>query len=90
MTIAGILLVAVPAVFLFIFLLKVFNWLYLTLWTPKELDLSDYGGCRPHGTLSLPSNRTPKSWAVITGASDGIGAAFAKVAWCINCNSYPI
>lgn len=63
----------IPSAFLLIFLYKLVNWIYLTLWTPKELDLSAYGS-RPKN-----SARTPKAWALITGASDGIGASFAKV-----------
>lgn len=68
----GLLLSLVPAAFLLLFLVKVGNWLRLTLFTSKSssaLDLSAYGG----------NGRSKRAWALITGASDGIGAAFAKV-----------
>lgn len=66
-----ILFTALPATFLFLFLFKLANWLNLTLFPSKSdsLDLSAYGG----------NGRSKRAWALVTGASDGIGAAFAKV-----------
>ena len=63
-----LILTLIPTVFLFLFLFKLLFWLNLTLF-PGVLDLSAYGG----------SGRSKRAWALITGASDGIGAAFAKV-----------
>jgi hypothetical protein len=62
------LLTLIPIAFLSLFLFKLAFWLKLTLF-PAALDLSAYGG----------SGRSKRTWALITGASDGIGAAFAKV-----------
>ena len=71
MTVFSLILTAIPSAFLFIFLLKLANWLNLTLFPSKSdaLDLSAYGG----------NGRSKRAWALVTGASDGIGAAFAKV-----------
>lgn len=64
----ALILTLITTAFLFLFLVKLFFWLKLTLF-PGVLDLSAYGG----------SGRSKRTWALITGASDGIGAAFAKV-----------
>ena len=77
--ISSFVTVLVPSAFLLIFVTKLANWIYLTFWTCSELDLSIYGGRREKQKYSYSSSRTPKAWALITGASDGIGAAFAKV-----------
>lgn len=60
----------IPTVFLVVFLARLLNWIYLTfIASSKPLDLSAFGG----------NGRSKRAWALITGASDGIGAAFAKV-----------
>ena len=61
----------IPAAFLLVLLGRLFNWIYLTfVVSSKPLDLTIFGG----------NGRSKRaSWALITGASDGIGAAFAKV-----------
>ena len=69
------LLIVIPSTFLLVFLVKLFSWIYLTVFPSKDFDLSAYGGSK---VVEGPM-RNPKSWALITGASDGIGAAFAKV-----------
>ena len=69
------LLVLIPSTFLLVFFVKLLNWIYLTIFLPKDIDLSAYGGSK----IVEEPMRNPKAWALITGASDGIGAAFAKV-----------
>ena len=69
------LLFLIPSTFLLVFLVKLLNWIYLTVFPSKYFDLSAYGGSK---VVEGPM-RNPKAWALITGASDGIGAAFAKV-----------
>lgn len=70
-TIISLILTLIPSTFLLVFLLRLANWANLTFLSSKSgaLDLSAYGG----------SGRSKRAWALITGASDGIGAAFAKV-----------
>lgn len=57
----------ISASFLLAFLVRLCNWIYLSIFARGPLDLAAYGG------------RSRRSWAVVTGASDGIGAGFAKV-----------
>jgi hypothetical protein len=72
MILASILLLIklIPVAFIVIFATKLLNWVYLTFVSSNgALDLNRYGG----------NGRSKRAWALITGASDGIGAAFAKV-----------
>ena len=72
-TILSALSLLIPAFFLLSSLIKFANWVNLTFsWFNggKGLDMSRYGGGNGNGK---------RPWALITGASDGIGAAFAKV-----------
>lgn len=78
------ILILIPSIFLFVFFVKLFNWIYLTVFASKECDLAAYGGSKGIEGLT----RNPKTWALITGASDGIGAAFAKVFVLLLCNDY--
>lgn len=82
-TIISSLLCLIPSTFLLVFLIKLSNWIYLTVVPSKDFDLSAYGGSK---VVEGPM-RSPKVWALITGASDGIGAAFAKVKHKLICNN---
>lgn len=57
--------------FLVTFVAKLGHWIKMTFFSSNRMDLRPYGAGHRH------------SWAIVTGASDGIGAAFAKVKFVI-------